>query len=67
MGKITHYKGKPIESLSREELIEALNGATHDIQRLMEEKKQERDFFAIKPAPIEDFIRDLKKNLGDED
>lgn len=43
--KIVTYRGKRIEDMSREELIEALNFAANEIQRLM------RDFL------FETFIR----------
>ena len=42
--KIVMYRGKRIEDMSREELIEALNFAANEIQRLMAEKQHERDF-----------------------
>ena len=38
------FMGKRVEDMSREELIEALNFAANEIQRLTKEKQHERDF-----------------------
>ena len=45
------WEGRPIEDLSREELIEALNWCASEIQRLMKEKEHERGFI------FENFVR----------
>lgn len=44
METVATWKGKPVEELSRDELIEALNWCANEIQRLMKEKEHERNF-----------------------
>ena len=41
---VATFMGKRVEDMSREELIEALNFAANEIQRLIKEKQHERDF-----------------------
>lgn len=49
---VVTFLGKFIEDMSRDELVEALNLAAKEIQRLMEEKQRERDFlFSVLPRP----------------
>lgn len=58
MKKIATWKGNPVEELSKEELIEALNWAANEIQRLMKEKEHERKFF------FDTFVRTEPLNSG---
>lgn len=40
----TTYMGRRIDELSRDELIEALEAATHEINRLMKQNEHDREF-----------------------
>ena len=44
--KVSCYRGKRVEDLTREELIEALNEAGWAIQRLYQEKNDEREMWS---------------------
>ena len=56
---IAKWKGKPVDELSRDELIEALNWCANEIQRLMKEKEHERNFI------FDTFVRGLTKPAPD--
>ena len=53
--KVTYWCGRPVEELSREELIEALNWCSAELER--QRKDHERD------VSVRDMLRDAKRQL----
>lgn len=68
VSRIATWKGRPIDSLTREELVDALNAVVTQFDRERAERQQERDMWADlsrRTAQNWNGVRALREKLRD--
>jgi len=71
MDKVVYYYGKPIENLTREELIECINYLAGEVKELYAKNKRDKDFWfdmiQIKDNQVTKFNNNFWKKLENLD